>query len=301
MEQAINRYSTIGGAFGCVLGICLMYPGDLLPLKVVEQRINKSLGFLKYENTDIKFLKPLEVQSSTYQLKVIVADSLPVKVTGLSITILSALAMYISAENAQRECEEGETRENVEKLADMAVLQQKQEARVLFEAKKNEIDGAIEYKLYQEQKRREFLKIMEQDPHQSEDIDSLYYQYQEGFYDEPPQTINKSAEPMNQPSTEGSSNPSTTTKVNVEPLNQQSEPLNQPDNEVSSQNENHFTPLGLNRLQISSLIEQLKQSGLNQTEIIEHLWQVKKGGSLAWRKAHLEFKELTEEKTNEEE
>ena len=73
-----------------------------------------------------------------------------------------------------------------------------------------------------------------------------------------------------------------------------SEPLNQPTDEDCSQNLNQFTPLNLTREQVLELIKQLRTE-LNQTQIIEHLWQVRKGGSADWKQAHAQFKELTSE------
>ena len=83
-----------------------------------------------------------------------------------------------------------------------------------------------------------------------------------------------------------------------EPLNRQDEPLNQPQGnnygDSSDSSERRFTPLNLTKEQALALIRNLNLS-LNQTQIIEHLWQVKKGGSEGWKKAHAEFKELTKE------
>lgn len=92
---------------------------------------------------------------------------------------------------------------------------------------------------------------------------------------------------------------------NPEPLNQASEPLNQPTDEgctdlkdgsqfSSEDGSERFTPLNLTKEQVLALIENLN-SELNQTQIIERLWQVKKGGSAAWKEAREQFKQLTGE------
>ncbi len=78
-----------------------------------------------------------------------------------------------------------------------------------------------------------------------------------------------------------------------EPAEPQSEPLNQPPDEDCAENEKRFTPLKLTREQCQDLIDQLRTE-LNQTEIIERLWQCKKGGSAAWKEAYAQFKEVTE-------
>jgi hypothetical protein len=79
-----------------------------------------------------------------------------------------------------------------------------------------------------------------------------------------------------------------------EPSEPQTEPLNLlPDND-SAENEMRFTPLKLTRDQCRELINRLRTE-LNQTEIIERLWQCKKGGSAAWKEAYAQFKEVTEQ------
>jgi hypothetical protein len=109
--------------------------------------------------------------------------------------------------------------------------------------------------------------------------------------------LDSSAEEPNSP-TDSSAVPDT------EPLNHTSEPLNQPTDEgctdlsdgspfSSEPVRERFTPLSLTKEQLLALIENLNPF-LNQTQIIERLWQVKKGGSQAWKKAHAEFKQLTE-------
>ncbi len=300
MESSTNRYSVIGGAVGCLFGVCLMYPGNLQTLKVIEQHTHQNTLLFEYDDTDVKFLQISELEPVSYQFKSIIPGSLPTKIAGFSITLLSALAMFLGAENAQRECEECETKENIQKLADLAAFQQKQESKVLFEARSYELDQSVEYKLYQEQKRRELLRILEQDPHQSENIDSLFYQYQEGFYDTTPEDLYlqkdiQSAEPLNQQSIDSSSN----SEPNPEPLNHTHEPLNRFTDRDYSQEQNQFTPLKLNRLQMLEILAHLHASGMNQTDMVERLWQVKKGGSAGWKQAHAEFKELIGENNNE--
>ncbi|WP_181985245.1 hypothetical protein [Nostoc sphaeroides] len=79
-----------------------------------------------------------------------------------------------------------------------------------------------------------------------------------------------------------------------EPSEPQTEPLNQPQSNDSEENEQRFyTPLKLTRDQCLMLIKQLRTE-LNQTEIIEKLWQCKKGGSAAWKEAYAQFKEVTD-------
>jgi hypothetical protein len=90
-----------------------------------------------------------------------------------------------------------------------------------------------------------------------------------------------------------------------EPLNRAPEPLNQraddgcTDLEDGSQfssepSSKRFTPLNLTKEQVLVFIENLNHE-LNQTQIIERLWQVKKGGSAAWKEAREQFRELTGE------
>lgn len=61
-----------------------------------------------------------------------------------------------------------------------------------------------------------------------------------------------------------------------------------------SQTQKYYTPLNLTRNQVIAIISQL-QTELNQTQLIERLWQVAKGGSKGWREAYAEFKDLMEE------
>jgi hypothetical protein len=70
-----------------------------------------------------------------------------------------------------------------------------------------------------------------------------------------------------------------------EPSEPPSEPLNQSVDKDKSQNTSRFTPLSLTREQVLELIKQLRTAELNQTQIIERLWQVRKGGSAAWKDA----------------
>ena len=83
--------------------------------------------------------------------------------------------------------------------------------------------------------------------------------------------------------------------LKAEPPEPNFEPLNQPSSEDSSQNQNQFTPLNLTRDQVHQLIKQLRTAELNQTQIIEHLWQVRKGGSTGWKDAYNQFKEIDKE------
>jgi hypothetical protein len=84
----------------------------------------------------------------------------------------------------------------------------------------------------------------------------------------------------------------------TEPLNQASEPLNQPTDKDCSDSEQRFTPLKLTRSQAISIINQLRTE-LNQTQLIERLWAVKKGGSAGWKEAYAQFKELMGDFGNE--
>lgn len=96
--------------------------------------------------------------------------------------------------------------------------------------------------------------------------------------------------------------PSDPTVQKTEPLNHPTEPLNPPNikgyedldngSQFSSEpSEPRFTPLNLTREQVMTLIENLN-SELNQTQIIERLWQVKKGGSAAWKEAREQYRQL---------
>lgn len=76
-----------------------------------------------------------------------------------------------------------------------------------------------------------------------------------------------------------------------EPSEPTAEPVNQPPSEGDSESEPKFTSLSLNRTQAIKLIQKLRTE-LNQTQVIEKLWDCKKGGSEAWRRAYAQFKEL---------
>lgn len=80
----------------------------------------------------------------------------------------------------------------------------------------------------------------------------------------------------------------------TEPSGMAVEPLNRPRGETFAESEPTFTTLCLNRAQAVNLINRLR-SELNQTQIIERLWECKKGGSEAWKKAYAQFKELAKE------
>jgi len=80
-------------------------------------------------------------------------------------------------------------------------------------------------------------------------------------------------------------------EFNLEPLEPQLEPLNRPQGNHLGEPEQRFTPTNLTREQALNLINGLRGK-LNQTELIELLWQCKKGGSATWRAAHSEFKSL---------
>jgi hypothetical protein len=85
--------------------------------------------------------------------------------------------------------------------------------------------------------------------------------------------------------------------VQAEPHEPGSEPLNQPIGREYSDSGNgsepRFTPLNLTHSQVLAMINALN-SELNQTEIIERLWQCKKGGSAAWKEAYAQFKQILE-------
>jgi hypothetical protein len=90
-----------------------------------------------------------------------------------------------------------------------------------------------------------------------------------------------------------------------EPLNCTPEPPKQPTDEGCTDLDNgskfsseggseRFTPLNLTKEQAIALVQALN-SEMNQTQIIERLWQVKKGGSAAWKEAREQFRKLTGE------
>jgi hypothetical protein len=80
-----------------------------------------------------------------------------------------------------------------------------------------------------------------------------------------------------------------------EPSEPASSPLNQPQDGTNSESEPKpepkFTTFDLTRPQAIALIQKLR-SELNQTQVIEKLWDCKKGGSEAWKRAYAQFKEL---------
>lgn len=76
-----------------------------------------------------------------------------------------------------------------------------------------------------------------------------------------------------------------------EPSELPGEPLNRPTDEASDDSKRRFTTLNLTREQAIALIKQLRPE-LNQTQVIERLWQVTKGGSADWKRAREEFREL---------
>jgi hypothetical protein len=80
----------------------------------------------------------------------------------------------------------------------------------------------------------------------------------------------------------------------TEPAEPTVQPLNQPENNALAIDEERFTNLNLTKKQAIELIQKLR-SELNQTQIIEKLWECKKGGSEAWKRAHAQFKSLTGE------
>jgi hypothetical protein len=80
----------------------------------------------------------------------------------------------------------------------------------------------------------------------------------------------------------------------AEPCEPIAESLNQLDSNALAMDEERFTSLNLDRKQALELIQKLRTE-LNQTQVIEKLWECKKGGSETWKRAHTEFKELTGE------
>ncbi|MEG4293056.1 type IV secretory system conjugative DNA transfer family protein, partial [Microcoleus sp. D2B6] len=76
-----------------------------------------------------------------------------------------------------------------------------------------------------------------------------------------------------------------------EPSEPAAERLNQPQDGTNGESEPKFTTLNLTREQAQKLIQRLRTE-LNQTQVIERLWDCKKGGSEAWKRAYAQFKEL---------
>jgi len=81
----------------------------------------------------------------------------------------------------------------------------------------------------------------------------------------------------------------------AEPSEPESEPLNQPESNALIVDEERFTSLNLDRKQALELIQKLRTE-LNQTQTIEKLWECKKGGSEAWKRAYAQFKSLVEDR-----
>ncbi|MEG5031297.1 hypothetical protein QUB36_29685 [Microcoleus sp. AT8-B1] len=79
-----------------------------------------------------------------------------------------------------------------------------------------------------------------------------------------------------------------------EPVEPTVQPLNQPEDGALAVEEEKFTALNLTKKQAIELIQKLR-SELNQTQTIEKLWECKKGGSEAWKRAYAQFKSLMEE------
>ena len=79
-----------------------------------------------------------------------------------------------------------------------------------------------------------------------------------------------------------------------EPSEPATEPLNQPEDKALTVDEERFTSLNLTKNQAIELIQKMR-SELNQTHTIEKLWECKKGGSEAWKRAYAQFKKLTGE------
>lgn len=88
--------------------------------------------------------------------------------------------------------------------------------------------------------------------------------------------LNPTPELMNQPTDEGCTDLGSSSQFSSEPGSER------------------FTPQNLSKEQVLSLVQNLNAE-LNQTQIIERLWQVKKGGSCAWKEAREQFKRLTGE------
>ena len=83
-----------------------------------------------------------------------------------------------------------------------------------------------------------------------------------------------------------------------EPSEPASEPLNQPPDRTNGESEQKsepkFTSLDLTRQQAIDFIQK-RRSSRNQTQIIERLWDCKKGGSDAWKRACAQFKDVVGE------
>jgi hypothetical protein len=76
-----------------------------------------------------------------------------------------------------------------------------------------------------------------------------------------------------------------------EPSEPTAEPLNRPEDNALAVDKERFTSLNLTKNQAIELIQKMR-SELNQTQVIEKLWECKKGGSEAWKRAYAQFKDL---------
>lgn len=79
-----------------------------------------------------------------------------------------------------------------------------------------------------------------------------------------------------------------------EPAEPTVQTVNQPEDNALAVDEEQFTSLNLTKKHAIELIQKMR-SELNQTQIIEKLWECKKGGSEAWKRAYAQFKSLTGE------
>lgn len=72
-------------------------------------------------------------------------------------------------------------------------------------------------------------------------------------------------------------------------------PAMEPQQRNNAHNEPLYTPDNLSHQQALERIQQLKQSGLSQTKIIETLWSVKAGSNRSYESARAEYKTITGE------
>ena len=79
-----------------------------------------------------------------------------------------------------------------------------------------------------------------------------------------------------------------------EPAEPSVQAVNQPEDSALAVDEEKFTALNLTKKQAIELIQKIR-SELNQTQTIEKLWECKKGGSEAWKRAYAQFKSLMDE------
>jgi hypothetical protein len=84
--------------------------------------------------------------------------------------------------------------------------------------------------------------------------------------------------------------PSEPTELTVQSV----QAVNRPEDNGCAKDKERFTSLNLDRNQALTLIKKLRTE-LNQTQMIEKLWECKKGGSEAWKRAYAQFKSLMEE------